>query len=112
MATPITKKNTKGGRKPSAPGPYDIAPPGETDEQKTIRLAKRREYKLIQLTNKRMPKALNAIRMIANLRAYKPTEADIDAITQALVDAVQAVDGLLRSTGKVKAGFSLRTHSG
>jgi hypothetical protein len=95
MAKPAKKTN---------PAPASTAGPTAVPSKET------REEKLLKLANKRVPKALNAIRLIGNLAAYKPTEADVTAIEQALGEAVADVLNRLQGGVKVSTAFTLRTH--
>lgn len=86
-----TKKQTK--TTPASPKP------AETIES--------REQKLERLAGKRVTSALNKIRLIGNLAAYKPDDEQVDKICVALADAAQRVEARLRGTRKESAEFTL-----
>jgi ribosomal protein L32 len=66
--------------------------------------AKEKESKqatLKRLAEKRIPKAVHAIQVCGNLGAYQPSEAQVNAILNALVSAVNGCKAsLTRSAGK------------
>lgn len=66
-----------------------------------------REQKLERLAGKRVTSALNKIRLIGNLAAYKPDDEQVDKICVALADAAQRVEARLRGTRKESAEFTL-----
>lgn len=69
--------------------------------------AETREQKLIRLAGKRVTAALNKIRLIGNLAAYKPSDEEVDKICIAIADATQRVEARLRGTRKEAAEFTL-----
>lgn len=66
-----------------------------------------REQKLARLANKRVTAALNKIRLIGNLSAYKPTDEDVDKICVAIADAAQRLEARLRGVRREHADFTL-----
>lgn len=92
MARKTSKKTTTDAATPA---------PVETKEQKLQRLAEQR-----------VPRACKYILLIGNLAAYKPTDADTDAIMAALGDACATVDNRLRAVKKSVTPFTLRVHPG
>jgi two-component sensor histidine kinase len=66
-----------------------------------------REDRLIRLAHARVKKAMNAIRLIGNLSAYKPTDEQVDAIMEALGDSCARIDARLRGTKKDVVPFTL-----
>jgi ribosomal protein L32 len=72
--------------------------------------AKEKESKqasLKRLAEKRVPKAVHAIQVCGNLGAYKPTEAQANAILAVLVSAVNACKAALTRSGGKGEQFSL-----
>jgi hypothetical protein len=95
------------GRPPKTPqaGADTSQPPApaKSKEQKKIAL----EATLRRLAEKRIPKAVHAIQICGNLGAYQPSEAQVNAILNMLVSAVNGCrDSLCRTTGK-REQFSL-----
>jgi hypothetical protein len=92
------------GRPPKTP------PQADTGASQPSAPAKEKESKqatLKRLAEKRIPKAVHAIRMCGNLGAYQPSEAQVNAILNMLVSAVNGCrDSLCRTTGK-REQFSL-----
>jgi hypothetical protein len=82
-------------RKKATPSPDGAEKPVETKEQKMLRLG-----------NKRVTRALSAIRLIGNLAAYKPTEAQVTAIEEALGTSCLAVVQRLNGTRKEAYTFT------
>lgn len=66
-----------------------------------------REAKLKRLATSRVMKARNGIRLLGNLSAYKPTDADVDKIMQAIGETCAAVEARLRGTRKDSTEFTL-----
>lgn len=66
-----------------------------------------RAEKLVRLAEKRITKAVNTIRLIGNLAAYKPTDPQVDKMMEALGEACARVDARLRGTRKADEKFSL-----
>lgn len=66
-----------------------------------------REQKLIRLATKRVVKACRYIRFVGNLSAYKPTDAQIDKMMEALGESCARVDARLRGTRKDDIKFDL-----
>lgn len=88
----ITKKGSATKKSTTSTSPV----PDETREQKLARLAKAR-----------VMKAGNAIRLIGNLCAYKPTAEQVDKIMEALGICCANVDQKLRRVKEGPADFSL-----
>ncbi|MDR5730670.1 MAG: hypothetical protein RB191_24940 [Terriglobia bacterium] len=84
----------KAATKKSTPLPADVMP--ET-----------REDKLRRLAIKRVNKAVNSIRLIGNLAAYKPTDEQVDKIMEQLGETCARIDARLRGTKKDAAAFTL-----
>lgn len=59
----------------------------------------------VRVANLRVPKALKAIKLLGNLGSanYERTQAQADAITKALQDAVSKVSAALKPGSKVEA---------
>lgn len=66
-----------------------------------------RPAKLRRIGMERIKKAVNTIRLIGNLAAYKPTDEQIDKIMEALGGACAAIDARLRGTRKSDVDFNL-----
>lgn len=66
-----------------------------------------REEKFRRLANRRVPKALNVIRTIGNLAAYKPTDQQTDAIMEALGGACAQLEQRLRMNKPQETTFAL-----
>lgn len=81
-----------------APGPVAVAPakPAESKADKMVRLG-----------NKRVSNTLAKIRLIGNLAAYKPSDAQIDAIMAALGESCAFVEARLRGGRKESYTFTL-----
>jgi hypothetical protein len=109
MASPQPIKKAKAGRPTKPVNPLSIAPAGETDEQKKVRLATLREENLIRLSTVRVSKAIKSIQLIGNLATYKPTSEDVDAIEEALGVTCVGVVNRLRGGVKATVAFQLRT---
>ena len=57
-----------------------------------------RELKLKELANKRVPAAIEKIRLIGNLASYKPTPGQVDKIMAELRSACKKVEDRLRGS--------------
>lgn len=76
-----------------------------TDNVETMPESK--DQKLIRLSAKRVNKAINDVRLIGNLSAYKPNDAQIDAIMQALGESCAAAEARMRGSKRDVNKFSL-----
>lgn len=66
-----------------------------------------REQKLARLSAKRVTNALNKIRLIGNLAAYKPTDEQVDKICLAVATSGQMLEARLRAHVKTEESFTL-----
>ena len=66
-----------------------------------------KEDKMVRLGTARVTRACNAIRLIGNLAAYKPTEAQIALIEETLGQSCSSVVMRLRGTRKDSFTFTL-----
>lgn len=66
-----------------------------------------REEKLTRLAAKRMHAAVTKIRLIGNLAAYKPTEAQINKLMEHLGESCARVDARLRASAPIEESFTL-----
>ena len=85
------------GRPPKTPqaGADTSQPPAPAKEKES------KQAVLKRLAEKRIPKAVHAIQVCGNLGAYRPSEAQMNAILNVLVSAVNSCKASLsRSTGK------------
>jgi len=55
-----------------------------------------KKVKLKELAEKRVPAAIEKIRLIGNLAGYKPSSQQVDKIMSALCDACKKIEGRLR----------------
>jgi hypothetical protein len=108
MASQTATAPKKRTRIAKPPGIYDVAPQNETKEAKRVRLAKRLELKLLELSAKRVTKACNAITLVGNLATYRPTEEDAEKIMKELTDACMFVAQRLAGVKRDKTKFTLR----
>lgn len=69
--------------------------------------AETREQKLQRLGSKRVTIALDKIRLIGNLAAYKPDDVQVDKICMAIADAAQRLEARLRGIRKDTSDFKL-----
>jgi hypothetical protein len=66
-----------------------------------------KQDKLYRLSQARVTAAINRIRLVGNLSAYKPTDPQVDAIMEALGEACARIDARLRGTKKDAVPFTL-----
>lgn len=66
-----------------------------------------REAKLRRLAAARVSAALKRLDLVGNLAAYKPTEAQSNAILRALADKLNAVSARLKGAKSSQGGFAL-----
>lgn len=67
-----------------------------------------RDEKMIRLGEKRVAKAMNSIRLVGNLAAYRPTDKQVDTIMEMLGSTCASVEARLRGTRRDTIHFSLR----
>lgn len=67
-----------------------------------------KQEKLFRLAQSRVTAACNKIRLVGNLSAYKPTDAEVDKIMQALGSTCANVETKLRGTSIKNIEFTLR----
>lgn len=63
--------------------------------------------KLGVLASKRVGRAISAIRLVGNLGAYKPTVAQMNAISAAITEAHKNAVARLQGSSQAAAGFTL-----
>lgn len=97
--TQMSKRNRN--RNESSPEPSDSLAnhPALVGESKADALKR--------LAGKRVPKAVTALRGVANLATYKPTEDQAQKIVASLRMELDAVEQALMSGRRVTAGFQL-----
>lgn len=82
-----------------------------TPEQKEARAAvlkaETKEDKLRRMAKARVTKAVNVIRLIGNLAAYKPTEEQTDKIMEAIGSMCAAVEARLRGVKRDDKPFTI-----
>ena len=67
-----------------------------------------KQVKLVELANKRVPKALRSIQLIGALGKYQPSQDQVEKVEQALLEAVnQAVRDLAPISQIEKQSFAL-----
>jgi hypothetical protein len=69
--------------------------------------AEPKEAKLLRLAKSRVTRAVNSIKFVGNLAAYKPNDEQIDKIMQAIGGTAASVEARLRGTKRDGAAFSL-----
>lgn len=66
-----------------------------------------KEQKLTRLASKRVSKACKYIALVGNLAAYKPTDAQIDKMMEALGASCAGVEARMRGTRRDSFTFTL-----
>lgn len=66
-----------------------------------------RQDKLVRLATARVTKAVNSIRLVGNLGAYRPTDKQVDEIMEALGEACSRIEGRLRGSKIDSAPFTI-----
>lgn len=91
----------------AAPRGRKALTPAEKAAREEFLKSESKEDKLIRLANPRVTKAVKAIAAVGKLAAYKPSDAQIDKIEQALGETCAAVVMRLRGTRKESFTFNI-----